>query len=70
MTTKKDEGTHFPTLEAATKEMLAMDFNRVLEYRLTYHQADNNGAEYWTVKRRIMIRLGYNAFGQAKWTEL
>jgi len=66
-TKKKDEGTHFPTLEAATKEMLTMDFNRVLEYRLTYHPADNNGAEYWTVKRRIM---SYNAFAQAKWTVL
>jgi len=69
MTTKKKEGTHFPTLEAATKEMLLTDFNRCLEYRLTYHAPDekNNVREFWTVKRKIMDHC---VFCKQHWTDL
>lgn len=59
--------THFKTLKDATDRMIVMDFEGVLEYKITFKPKTVNEDEYWIVSRKI---LHANAFEKPRWVKL
>jgi hypothetical protein len=60
----KYDGTHFASLEDAVDTMVQLDCAMVLEYKLTFVNA-NEG--YWIVKRKMMSNF---PMGSAVWVAL